>query len=162
MNKEDASTTPAPAATAPTTETETEKIQPVTGVSLPISEGQTAPTGVMDPGTQPQGHYTIFTDFNEAETSDEEPFQSRKRNRNTTNVDYLADLENGADSNEPKKPGWTLKGTQGPTWKGHEVKHGVPIGVWTLSDEPVDDQKNVIYGFLDQKSELHGRKYPER
>jgi hypothetical protein len=55
-----------------------------------------------------------------------------------------------------------LKGTQDPTWKGHEVKHGVPIGVWTLSDEPVDDQKNVIYGFLDQKSALHGRKYPER
>jgi hypothetical protein len=48
MNKEDASATPAPAGIAPTTETETEKIQPVTDVSLPISEGQSAPTGVME------------------------------------------------------------------------------------------------------------------
>lgn len=97
----------------------------------------------MDSGAQPS---TIFTDFNEAEEADDEPFQSRKRKRNTINIDYLASLKNGAESNElaNEKPRWTMKGKQVPTWKSDQMKHGVPIGVWKLSDEPVDERKHRV------------------
>ncbi|KAL5350935.1 hypothetical protein ACLOAV_004508 [Pseudogymnoascus australis] len=115
----------------------------------------------MDAATKLQGHATIYTDFDEDEKSDEKFFYFRKRKRN---IDYLGGLENGAESNESanKKPGWPMKGKQGPTLIGQEVKHGVPIGVWKSSDERVDERKHVVFGFLDPKLALHGRKYRER
>ncbi|OBT60361.1 hypothetical protein VE03_10419 [Pseudogymnoascus sp. 23342-1-I1] len=117
-------------------------------------EDEPAPAAV-DPGAQPStGYSTIFVNHNESDDSDDDfPVPGRKRKRNSTNVDYLADFTNGAESG---------KGTQGPMRKGHEVKQGVPIGVWKLSDEPIDDRKHVVYGFLDPKFTLHRRKYPER
>ncbi|OBT40640.1 hypothetical protein VE00_08334 [Pseudogymnoascus sp. WSF 3629] len=179
MNKENASTTPDAAMAAPlTTETDTGITQPVSSTPLPTLPTQeeapaTAPTPTpapaeaMESGIQPStGYSTIFVNHNEPDDSDDDdsPIIGRKRKRNSTNVDYLADLANKAEPTEPaeKKSGWTWKGTQGPTWKGHEIKHGVPIGVWSLSDEPIDERKHVLYGFLDPKLALHGRKYPER
>jgi hypothetical protein len=172
MNKENASTTPdAAMAAPPTAETDTGITQPVSSTPLPTQEEATAtaptPDVNMDSGIQPStGYSTIFVNHNEPDDSDDDdsPIIGRKRKRNSTNVDYLANLANKAEPTEPaeKKPGWTWKGTQGPTWKGHEIKHGVPIGVWSLSDEPIDERKHVLYGFLDPKLALHGRKYPER
>ncbi|KAL5344977.1 hypothetical protein ACLOAV_009930 [Pseudogymnoascus australis] len=70
--------------------------------------------------------------------------------------------ESELDSPANKKPRGIWNSRQGLTWKGHEVKHGVPIGVWKLSEEPIDERKHVLYGFVDPKSVLHARKYPER
>lgn len=104
------------------------------------------------------GQTTIFTDFNEAEDSDEENYPSvRKRKRKSVSYRYLAgELAHESDPDVPPKK------KQGPTWKGHEIKHGIPIGVWSLSDEAIVERKHVVYGFLDPKGALHGRKYPER
>ncbi|OBT94282.1 hypothetical protein VE01_07837 [Pseudogymnoascus verrucosus] len=179
MNKENVVSTTSDAAVAapPTAEMDTGIIQPVSSTPLPTSEELVVQTtGAMDSVTQPStdqpsaaqpstGSSTIFVNHNEPDDSDDEsPILGRKRKRNSTNVDYLAGLAGKAEPTEPaeKKSGWTWKGTQGPTWKGHEVKHGVPIGVWSLSDEPIDERKHVLYGFLDPKLALHGRKYPER
>jgi hypothetical protein len=168
MNKENASTTPDAAMAAPTTaETDTGITQPVSSTPLPTQEEApaTAPTPDvnMDSRIQPStGYPTIFVNHNEPDDSDDDdsPVIGRKRKRNSTNVDYLADLANKAEPTEPAEK--KSKGTQDPTWKGPEVKHGVPIGVWSLSDEPIDERKHVLYGFLDLKFALHGRKYPER
>ncbi|OAF59045.2 hypothetical protein VC83_04440 [Pseudogymnoascus destructans] len=173
MNKENIYTiSDAPMAAPPTAKTDTGINQPVSSTPLPTSEEPAAPTGAMDSVTQPStaqpstGYSTIFVNHNEPDDPDDDdsPILGRKRKRNSTNVDYLADFASRAQPNEPaeKKTGWAWKGTQGPTWKGHEVKHGVPIGVWSLSDEPIDERKHVLYGFLDPKLALHGRKYPER
>ncbi|KFY85668.1 hypothetical protein V500_08235 [Pseudogymnoascus sp. VKM F-4518 (FW-2643)] len=167
MNQESTSATSLPVAAVPAAETNAAINKPVSRTPLPTSEEAPAPAGAMDSGTQPStGYSTIFVDHNEPEDSDDDvfPVLGRKRKRNSTNVDYLADVADRAEPNEQseKKTGWTWKGTQGPTWKGHEVKHGVPIGVWSLSDEPDDEKKHVLYGFLDPKFALHGRKYPER
>ncbi|KFZ23980.1 hypothetical protein V502_01538, partial [Pseudogymnoascus sp. VKM F-4520 (FW-2644)] len=167
MNQESTSATSLPVAAVPAAETNAAINKPVSRTTLPTSEEAPAPAGAMDSGTQPStGYSTIFVDHNEPEDSDDDvfPVLGRKRKRNSTNVDYLADVADRAEPNEQseKKTGWTWKGTQGPTWKGHEVKHGVPIGVWSLSDEPDDEKKHVLYGFLDPKFALHGRKYPER
>jgi hypothetical protein len=156
-----------PVATAPPAQTDAGTNQSPESLPVPAVEEPSAPAEVTNSVTQPStgpAPPTIFTDFDEAEAEDEEPPYTRKRKRNSVNVNYLADVESPVEANEApiEKPGWTMKGTQGPTWKGHEVKHGVPIGVWTLSDEPVDERKHVIYGFLDPKLALHGRKYPER
>jgi hypothetical protein len=168
MNKENAPTiSDAAMAAPPAAEADTEINQPVSSTPLPTLEELAAPAETMDSGTQPStaqpstGYSTIFVNHNEP---DDSPILGCKRKRNSTNVDYLADFANRAEPTEPaeKKPGRTWKGTQGPTWKGHEVKHGVPIGVWSLSDEPIDERKHVLYGFLDPKLALHGRKYPER
>ncbi|OBT91062.1 hypothetical protein VE02_00032 [Pseudogymnoascus sp. 03VT05] len=173
MNKENVSiSSDAAMAAPPTAEIDTGINQPVSRTPLPISEELVAPTATMDSGTQPStaqpsaGYSTIFVNHNEPDDSDDDdsPIIGRKRKINSINVDYLADLAHKAEPKEPaeKKSGWTWKGTQGPTWKGHEIKHGVPIGVWSMSDEPIDERKHVLYGFLDPKLALHGRKYPER
>ncbi|KFY09949.1 hypothetical protein V491_07878 [Pseudogymnoascus sp. VKM F-3775] len=157
----------APATEAPPVETDAGVNQPVPSTPLPTSEKPTAPDAAMDPVTQPSATCatTIFN-YDEPEESDDDlPVPGRrKRKRNSTNVDYLADMDSGNEPSEPaeKKPGWTMKAKQGPTWKGHEIKHGVPIGVWKMSDEPCDERKHVLFGFLDPKGALHGRKYPER
>ncbi|KFY62200.1 hypothetical protein V496_04684, partial [Pseudogymnoascus sp. VKM F-4515 (FW-2607)] len=165
MNKESSSSTSEPVTAAVPMEIDTAINEPVPAMKPSTQEEAPAPAA-MDPGAQPStGYSTIFVNHNEPDDSDDDfPVPGRKRKRNATNVDYLADMTNGVESKEPsdKKTGWTWKGTQGPTWKGHEVKHGVPIGVWSLSDEPIDDRKHVLYGFLDPKFALHGRKYPER
>ncbi|KFZ16908.1 hypothetical protein V502_04837 [Pseudogymnoascus sp. VKM F-4520 (FW-2644)] len=120
---------------------------------------------------------TIFKDPLEAESSDDDPTPAlRKRNRNPSDAYCYTVLESESDKPVKRKRGLThRKSTQRssdtdepsnksprPTRKGHEVKHGVPIGVWSLSAEPVHDRKHVLYGFLDPKFALHGRKYPER
>ncbi|OBT65585.1 hypothetical protein VE03_05570 [Pseudogymnoascus sp. 23342-1-I1] len=167
MNNETASATSNPVTATDPMEIDTAINQPVTATAVKPSTSEEAPAPAeMDSGAQPSTSYsTIFVNHNESDDSDDDfPVLGRKRKRNSTNVDYLADMANGAEPKEAseKKPGWTWKGTQGPTWKGHEVKHGVPIGVWSLSDEPVDERKHVLFGFLDPKFALHGRKYPER
>ncbi|KFY38945.1 hypothetical protein V494_04151, partial [Pseudogymnoascus sp. VKM F-4513 (FW-928)] len=172
MNKENASaTTDAavidPVVADPTLETDITMKPPVPSTSVPVLEEPSVPAGAMDSGNQPSADYstTIFN-YDEPEDLDDDdlPIPGRKRKRHSTNIDYLTDMANTAEPAKPseKKPAGTPKGKQGPTWKGHEVKHGVPMGVWSMSDEPLPERKHLLHGFLDPKGALHGRKYPER
>jgi hypothetical protein len=102
---------------------------------------------------------TIITDHNEPDSDDEDarpPVHRRKIARkgfDFAGVDLSKDSED--TENPQKKP-------QGTNLRGHKEKHGVPIGVWKLSDEPNDELKHVVYGFIDPKDSFHARKYPER
>ncbi|KAL5349587.1 hypothetical protein ACLOAV_005882 [Pseudogymnoascus australis] len=161
MDKEDAPAASDTAATA-LPETDTGITQSVPGTPIPNSGGPASPNGATDSGAHPRtGYSTSIFNYDEPEVSDDDiPVPARKRKRNSTHIDYLADIENGAGSSDP--PGWTSKGTQGPIGRGHDVKQGVPIGVWLLSEEPNDDRKHVLFCFLDPKGALRGRKYRER
>lgn len=164
MNKENGPATSEAALKAPT-ETNTGSNQSVFDMPPPTSED--ASPGAKDSGIQPgPGHSTISKVLNEAEVLDDDVYPAvRKRKRNSVRGDYLAaDVANESELDSPanKKPGGIWNSRQGLTWKGHEVKHGVPIGVWKLSDEPIEERKHVLYGFLDPRSVLHARKYPER
>ncbi|KAL5346650.1 hypothetical protein ACLOAV_008357 [Pseudogymnoascus australis] len=108
---------------------------------LPASEEPPAPAGTMDFGTQPSTDYSTSS---------------------PTTLNPMTGCRRFSRSQAKTQARWTWKGTQGPTRKGHEVKHGVPIGVWSFSDEPHDERKHVLYGFIDPKFALCGRKYPER
>ena len=124
-----------------------------------------ASPGAKDSGIQPgPGLSNISEVLIEAEVLDDGVYPA-VRKRNSVRGDYLAaDVANEYELGSPanKRPRGIWKSRQGLTWKGHEVKHGVPIGVWKSSDEPIVERKHVLYGFLDPKSVLHARKYPER
>ncbi|KAL5344846.1 hypothetical protein ACLOAV_010243 [Pseudogymnoascus australis] len=172
MNKENAPAASEAALTAPT-ETDTGTNQSVFDMPPPTSE-EASPRR-KDFCIQPEPRHSVISKVpNEAEDSDDDVYPAvRKRKRNSVRGDYLAaDVANESelDSLANKKPrdiwnsrhGLTWNSRHGLTWKGHEVKHGVPIGVWELSDDPIDERKHVLYGFLDPRSVLHARKYPER
>ncbi|KAL5346632.1 hypothetical protein ACLOAV_008339 [Pseudogymnoascus australis] len=134
---------------------------------MPPPTSEDAPSGAKDSGIQSgPGHSTISKILNEAKVLDDGVYSAvRKRKRNSVRGDYVAaDVTNESELDSPanKKPRGIWKSRQGLIWKGHEVKHGVPIGVWKLSEEPIDERKHVLYGFVDPKSVLHARKYPER
>jgi hypothetical protein len=67
----------------------------------------------------------------------------------------------GEDGEHPQKK------QQASSSRGSQkkAKHGVPIGTWMLSDEPIDEMKHVVCGFFDNNSKnpaFRMRVYPER
>lgn len=94
---------------------------------------------------------TIITDHNEPDSDEDARPPARKRKNN-----YLAE-----DDEHPQKK-QQASSSKGPQKK---EKHGVPIGIWTLSDEPIDEMKHVVYGFFDNNAKnpaFRMRIYPER
>jgi len=73
-------------------------------------------------------------------------FPSVKRKRTSTNYAY--------------DDGYIKQGEEPATKKAKAQKiRGVIIGVWTDSNEPIDDEKHVIYGFIDIHDRLRTRIY---
>ena len=80
------------------------------------------------------------------EEDEEIVFPSAKRKRTSTNYAYDDGYVKPGDEHAAKKT------------KAQKIR-GVIIGVWTESSEPIDDEKHVIYGFIDIHDRLRTRIY---
>lgn len=80
------------------------------------------------------------------EEEEEIVFPSTKRKRTSTNYAYDDGYIKPGEEHAAKKS------------KPQKIR-GVIIGVWTDSSEPIDDEKHVIYGFIDIHDRLRTRIY---